>query len=111
MTRHILRFRGKGDVPAAAAVRIRAAPGVSIVDQSARMLLVEGDDAQVSTLASMIDWIIAKDTPVQKPTTKHRIGDPPPPRTIGSMTIARRTTSRIDAETKTAMERHAQEWA
>jgi hypothetical protein len=57
--RFILRFRGKGDPPARHAARLRALPSVDVIDDSGRMLLVEGDEATLRAALPGDDWLIA----------------------------------------------------
>jgi len=59
MGRFILRFRGQGDAPARVAARLRALPAIDVIDDSGRMLLVEGEEAALRAALAGDDWLIA----------------------------------------------------
>jgi hypothetical protein len=64
----ILRFRGKGPVPPEDVKRIRALPHITILDDSSRMLLVEGPEAELKALvAQMPDWIMSEERMITLP--------------------------------------------
>jgi hypothetical protein len=50
VARFILRFTGPGEVPREDLARIRALPGAKIIDNSARMLLVEAPLDRITQL-------------------------------------------------------------
>jgi hypothetical protein len=54
MGRFILRFTGRGAMPEAHRAQIHAAPGVTILDSSPRMLLVQGPHQAVKQLAEKL---------------------------------------------------------
>lgn len=57
MARYILRFTGKGASPDHAKQRLAKLPDVTIVDESARMLLVEAPPETISRLSKELpDW-------------------------------------------------------
>ena len=47
MARVILRFVGKGQPPETDVAQIQSTPGLHVVDQSSRMLLVEADESEL----------------------------------------------------------------
>jgi hypothetical protein len=73
MARLVLRYRGSGSRPDADAARIGALPGVEIVDDSSRMLLVEGpEDALRAALAALPGWTIAEEGSIPLPDVRRR---------------------------------------
>jgi hypothetical protein len=71
--RWILRYRGSGPRPDVDAARIAALPGAEIVDDSSRMLLVDGpEDALRAAVASMPDWTLAEEREVPLPDVRRR---------------------------------------
>ncbi len=72
--RFILRYRGAGEPPERDVDRIRAVPGAEVVDQSARMLLVEGPADPLKALVdSMPDWIMTAERMIRLPDTRPKI--------------------------------------
>ena len=50
MGRFILRFNGVGEKPAEDVQRIRSLPNATVLDDSARMILIEAPDAAITEL-------------------------------------------------------------
>lgn len=64
----ILRFRGKEPVPPEDVKRIRALRHTTVLDDSSRMLLVEGPEAELKALvAQMPDWILSEERMIALP--------------------------------------------
>jgi hypothetical protein len=77
--RFILRYGGDGPKPDADVDRIRAVSGATVVDESARMLLVESDEAALrQTVESLAPgWVLARESVVKVPDTRKKIRRPP----------------------------------
>lgn len=74
MERFILRFEGNGEKPAQDLERIRALPGVKIVDDSSRMVLVEAPSAGVTELVQALPhWSLSPEHFVPVPDVRARI--------------------------------------
>ena len=57
---YVLRYRGRGPAPAADVARI--ADAVKVLDQVARMLLVEGSASQMASLAAALPcWLLREE--------------------------------------------------
>ncbi|MBN1834961.1 MAG: hypothetical protein JW820_03865 [Spirochaetales bacterium] len=57
MGRYVLRFTGAGPGPSADRERVRRNPRLTVLDDSVRMLLVEGSEEQVKkVVGSMPGW-------------------------------------------------------
>lgn len=73
----MLRFLGQGDPPAAEVARARQVPGVTVVDEAPRMLLVEGAEAVVAALTEAFPgWAIAPEQTYSVPTRASACSDP-----------------------------------
>lgn len=72
MSRYILRFRGKGSMPADDVDRIRALPDTKVLDESSsRMLLVEAPENTLRTaLESLPHWAICPEKTIELPDTR-----------------------------------------
>lgn len=72
--RYIARFEGQGAKPAADAARARRLPGVTVLDESSRMLLIEGDDeALLALVETLSDWVVAPEQTYTVPDTRKRL--------------------------------------
>lgn len=72
MGRYIVRYVGEGRRPSADVQRILTAPGLTVLDQTPRMLLVEGGARGLkSLLGSMSGWTCT-------PERAFRLPDPRP---------------------------------
>ena len=68
MGRYILRSTGTGSKPTADMKRIRAAPRVTVLDDSGRMLLVEASEERVKELVSaMSGWSWSPERTIRLP--------------------------------------------
>ena len=73
MARFILRYRCRGRRPAADVDRVVALPGVEIVDDSPRMLLVDGPEEGLrAVLADLAGWVMSAETAVPLPDVRRR---------------------------------------
>ncbi len=84
MGRFILRYEGAGPMPSGDAERLRALPGVRLVNQSSRMILVEAPakDSLQSAVDALGNWSISTEHSVPLPPTHPDLGrsKPKPPR-------------------------------
>ena len=72
--RYILRFRGKGPIPANDVESIRSLKGLNVVDSTSRMLLVEAPkDELKSLIASMPEWILSEERTVPLPDSRRKL--------------------------------------
>lgn len=91
MQRFVLRFTGQGAAPAADLERISTAAGVSVIDTSARMVLVEASAAAGSRLADdLTGWIFVPEQSLPLPDPRRRPVAAPP-----AMPGSRPATSRV----------------
>ena len=78
--RFILRFKGKDTtLPEAQVTRLKAVPGVRVVDRTGRMLLVESPSA--SKLKGLIDpaqWLVQAEQKLTRPDPRPRVKKSPP---------------------------------
>ena len=76
MGRFILRFTGKGEKPAGDVARVRAHKQVKIIDDTARMLLVEAPLGALERLMSdLADWHLAPEQMLRLPDPRPRIDE------------------------------------
>jgi hypothetical protein len=74
MSRFILRFKGQGTMPASDLAQIDAAPDVTVVDRSSRMLLVEAPAQAIHRLAEMLsDWTVGPERMIPLPEPRPKI--------------------------------------
>jgi len=74
MQRYILRYKAAGPKPESDLMRIRNTPGLTVVDESPRMLLVEGDDKRIEGLrGDLADWLVTPEVQISVPDKPHRI--------------------------------------
>ena len=68
MARFVVRYRGTGAKPERDVARIRGVPGTTIVDESPRMVLVEGPEAELSAVvASLEGWLLVPERVIPMP--------------------------------------------
>ena len=72
MGRYILRFRGKGDIPPEEIERLKNRHGITIVDRSNQMLLVDSDGDDVMAMTSA-DWVVSAERTIAPPDHRPRI--------------------------------------
>ena len=76
--RFILRYRGDGPKPATDVDRVRKLPDTVVVDDSARMLLVESEPERLRRfIESLPDWVMAPDQAYLVPDTRKKVERPP----------------------------------
>ena len=74
MARFVVRFTGPGAAPKADQDRIRATPGVEIIDESPRMLLVQADPPVANDLAGQLkNWVVAPEQIIPLPDPHPRL--------------------------------------
>ena len=71
MARLVLMFYGKGTKPAADMARIRAIPGVKIIDaRDPHVVLVEGQAAVKREVKRMENWMVSEETSYEVPSPR-----------------------------------------
>ena len=74
MSRFILRYTGQGAAPESDLARIRSASGVSVVDSTPRMLLVEAAPLRVQELAGELKgWTHAPERAYPLPDPRRKV--------------------------------------
>jgi len=75
MRRYILRFVGQGPKPVDDVERLRAVPGLSVLDDPpGRMLLVEAPEERLRPVVkSLPQWVMAEETMVPLPDPRQKI--------------------------------------
>jgi hypothetical protein len=72
--RFIVRYRGKGPAPAAVLERAGLAPGMRVVDQTSRTLLVEGAPEAVQAIFADTDqWLVAPEELCRMPDPRPKV--------------------------------------
>jgi hypothetical protein len=73
MSRFVIRFNGAGAKPANDVNLIQAHPALKVIDESARMLLVESDAATIDHLRrNLSDWQITAESSFSLPETNRQ---------------------------------------
>ena len=74
MDRYILRYGGPASIPAQHLESIRSIPGLQVIDQSPKMLLVGGDESSLrAKLKDMPGWTIHPEQDYALPDTRQKI--------------------------------------
>jgi hypothetical protein len=74
MGRYALRYTGGGQQPSSVAKQVRALRDVTILDESPRMLFVEGSEAQLKELVdSLPDWLMVEERQVPLPDPRQKL--------------------------------------
>ncbi len=74
--RYVLRFQGRGAKPAADVEQVRRLPGVTVVEESSRMMLVEGDDETLPPLIETLSgWVVSPEQTYEVPDPRRRLGE------------------------------------
>ena len=77
MARYILRYKGTGTKPESDLQRIRKASTVSVVDETPRMVLVDGDADTIGHLRDHLsNWLVTPETGIQIPDPRKSIKRP-----------------------------------
>jgi hypothetical protein len=75
MSRYILRYKGSSAMPAEHLNSIRSTPGLKVLDESPKMLLVDGDESELrKNLKSFPGWSIHPETEYPLPDTRQKLG-------------------------------------
>jgi hypothetical protein len=75
MTRYVLRYLGSSDVPGEHLDTIRSTPGLKVLDESPKMLLVDGDESALQEkLKNLPEWSIHPEVNYQLPDTRQKLG-------------------------------------
>ena len=74
MSRYILRYGGSQSAPPEHVQSIRATPGLRVLDQSAKMLLVDADESSLrAQLERMPGWSMHPEQSYPLPDTRKKI--------------------------------------
>ena len=77
MGRFILRFNGVGEKPAEDVQRIRSLPNATVLDDSARMILIEAPDAAIAELVKLLpQWGVSQESLVPLPDSRPKLRKP-----------------------------------
>jgi hypothetical protein len=77
MGRFILRFNGVGEKPAEDVQRIRSLPNATVLDDSARMILIEAHDAAITELVKLLpQWGVSQESFVLLPDPRPKLRKP-----------------------------------
>ena len=75
--RFILRFNGVGEKPAEDVQRIRSLPNATVLDDSARMILLEAPDAAITELGKLLpQWGVSQESFVPLPDPRPKLRKP-----------------------------------
>lgn len=74
MSRFVIRYRGTGNRPSQVVDRVRGVDGVRVLDDSGRMLLVEGPEAPLQHIFSgEKDWVLTPERFMKLPDPREHI--------------------------------------
>ena len=74
MSRYVLRYSGAEAIPADHVKAVRSIPGVHVLDESPKMLLVDGDESALhNKLKEMPGWSIHPETVYTIPDTRKKL--------------------------------------
>lgn len=74
MSRFVLRYGGSEAMPADHLSAIRSTPGLQVIDESPKMLLVDGEESALQQkLKAMPGWSLHPEQTYQMPDTRKRI--------------------------------------
>lgn len=72
--RFILRYTGDGPTPAAHVAHLRSVPGTKVLDESEKMLLVEGRKRDLETATHVLGgWVLTAEKTIPVPDARKRI--------------------------------------
>jgi hypothetical protein len=75
MSRFILRYGGSSSIPAESLKSIRTIPGLEVIDQSPKMLLVGGEESALrEKLKDMPSWSMHAESAYPLPDVRQKIG-------------------------------------
>jgi len=73
----ILRYKRSGAPPASDVEEIRAVPGLTVLDDAGRMLLVDLPESEIPKLSqSIADWSVSREESVPLPDTRPSVRKP-----------------------------------
>jgi hypothetical protein len=76
--RFILRYTGDGPMPDAHVACLRRVSGMTVLDESNKMLLVEGCQPDLEKATRALDgWVLTAEKTVPVPDTRKKINDGP----------------------------------
>ncbi|HTP69161.1 MAG TPA: hypothetical protein VMJ35_09685 [Dongiaceae bacterium] len=74
MSRFVLRYGGSDAIPAGHLNTIRSTPGLKVIDESPRMLLVDGEQSSLQEkLKDMPGWSLHPEQTYPMPDTRKRL--------------------------------------
>lgn len=74
MARYVLRYKHAAQAPSSDLEKIRAAANLKVVDESPRMLLVEGEEqAAHASVQDMDGWTVTPESMTPLPDTRQKI--------------------------------------
>jgi hypothetical protein len=74
MGRYILRYDGSASMPTQHSDGIRSIPGLQVIDESPKMLLVSGEESSLrEKLKDLPGWSIHPEQDYQLPDTRQKI--------------------------------------
>lgn len=74
MDRFIVRYKGAGLKPQQDVARIRALPQTTVLDDSARMLLVAAPEAELRSLIDALsDWVMSAEQTLTLPDPRPKV--------------------------------------
>jgi hypothetical protein len=78
-SKYILRYTGKGPIPADDLERIRSLDALEVIDATSRMLLVESTESALKSLeASMPEWVVSRQRSISLPDPRPKVIAEPP---------------------------------
>lgn len=74
MGRYILRYSGTAAAPADHVDTVRSTPGLKVIDESPKMLLVDGEESALrDKIKSMPGWSLHSEQGLPLPDTRQKI--------------------------------------
>jgi hypothetical protein len=78
MRQYVVRYQGRGPIPDADRAVIRGRPGVTVVDDFGRMVLIRSSEETAGELARLLPgWLVTPEKTVPLPDTRPRIRSSP----------------------------------
>jgi hypothetical protein len=78
LKRFVLRYTGKGTPPAALAKQVQATPDLDLLEESGRMIFVEGAPEAVERLAAANpDWLLTEEATIPLPDPRKKVRKAP----------------------------------
>lgn len=74
MSRYILRYGGSQETPAEHVESIRSVPGIQVIDESPKMLLVDGEESALrEKIKDLPGWSIHPEKGYPLPDTRQKL--------------------------------------